>query len=76
VSWQVLPGVADLKFQGVTVDVYPSWDAVFKDFGFAEHFKKAHPDMEVGTTMEAFEKLRTLTSSELYTLEDMVTPAK
>ncbi len=73
---QVLPAGSDLKFQAVTVDAYPSWDAVFKDFGFAEHFKKAHPDMEVGTTMENFDKLRTILASDLYTVEDMVTPAK
>jgi hypothetical protein len=76
VNVQVLPGGSALKFEAVTVDIYPSWDAVFKDFGFAEHFKKAHPDMEVGTTMQAFEKLRTILSSELFTVEDMVTPAK
>jgi hypothetical protein len=32
--------------------------------------------MEFGTTIEQFEKLRTITSSQLYSLEDMVTAAK
>jgi hypothetical protein len=73
---QVLPNGSDLKFQGVTVDIYPSWDAVFKDSGIAEHFKKVHPDMELGTTFEKYEKLRTILSLELYTVEDMVTSAK
>ena len=73
---QVLPNGSDLKFQGVTVDIYPSWDAIFKDSGIAEHFKKVHPDMELGATFERFDKLRTLLSLELYTVEDMVTWTK
>jgi hypothetical protein len=76
VNVQVLPGGSDLKFQAVTVDVYPSWDAIFKGLGFAERFKKVHPDMEIDTTMETFEKLRTILSSELYVVDEMVTPAK
>jgi hypothetical protein len=66
-----------MKFQGVTVDVYPTWDSVFKGQSqIGEHFKKAHPDMEIGTTLENFEKLRTIESTDLYFLQDMVVPAK
>ena len=74
---QVLPGGADLPFQAVTVDVYPSWDAVFAESPhFAENFKKAHPDMEIGTTMEKLDQLRTIVSRTLFTVDDMVTSAK
>jgi hypothetical protein len=76
VNVQVLPAGSDLKFQGVTVDIYPSWDAVFKSIGFAERFKKVHPDMEIGTTMENAEKVRTILSTQLFQVEDMVVPAK
>jgi hypothetical protein len=76
VNVQVLPNGNAMEFQAVTVDIYPSWEAVFEDPRYMEHFKKAHPDMEIGTTMENFEKLRTILSSELYRVEDMVTPAK
>ena len=37
---------------GVTVDVYPSWDAVIKsmiDPEFVNRWRKIHPDMEMGT---------------------------
>jgi len=77
INVKVLPRGSDLAFQGVSVDVYPSWDAVFADDAkFYDRFKKVHPDMELGTTMEQFEKLRTIVSSQLYSLEDMVTAAK
>jgi hypothetical protein len=77
VNVKVLPRGSDLPFQGVSVDVYPSWDAVFAgDPKFVDRFRKVHPDMEFGTTIEQFEKLRTITSSQLYSLEDMVTAAK
>ena len=77
VNVQVLPSGADLPFQAVTVDVYPSWDAVFAgNSHFPENFKKAHPDMEIGTTMEKLDTLRTIVSRTLFTLDDMVTSAK
>lgn len=74
---QVLPGGSDLKFQGVTVDTYSSWNDVFReDPQFVERFRKVHPDREFGTTFEQFEKLRTLVSLQLFTAVDVVTPAK
>jgi hypothetical protein len=77
VNVKVLPRGSDLPFQAVTVDVYPGWDAVFKgDAQFVERFKRVHPDMEFGTTIEHIEKLRTIVSTHLFALEDMVTPAK
>ncbi len=77
VNVQELPGGTNLPFQAVTVDIYPSWDAVFKDDPqFVERFKRVHPDMEFGTTIEHFEKLRTQASIQLLTVVDMVTPAK
>jgi hypothetical protein len=74
---QVLPGGSDLKFQGVTVDVYPSWNDVFRDDPqFIERFRKVHPDREFGTTFEQLDKLRTLVSLQLFTAVDVVTPTK
>jgi hypothetical protein len=76
VNTQTLPAGSNLKFDAVTVDIYPSWDAVFKSIGFPERFRKVHPDMDAGTTMENFAKLRTILSAELFAVEDMVTPAR
>lgn len=77
VNVRVLPGGANVPFQAVTVNVYPSWDAVFQgNAPVPEHFKKTHPDMEFGTTMERIEKLRTIVSRELYTVDDMVGQVK
>jgi hypothetical protein len=74
---QVLPGGVDLKFQGVTVDVYPSWNNIFKDDPqSSERFRKVHPDREFGATFEQFQKLRTLVSLQLFTAVDVVTPTK
>ena len=69
----VLPGGTNTPFQAVTVDIYPSWDAVFTGNSHVlEHFKKAHPDGEFGTTMERIAKLRTIVSRELFTVADML----
>jgi hypothetical protein len=68
----VLPGGADLPIDAVTVDIYPSWDAVFTGRSHVkEHFQKAHPDMEFGTTMERIDNVRTIVSRNLFTVADM-----
>jgi hypothetical protein len=73
----VMPGGTDLPYQAVTVDVFPSWDAVFADDPqFADRFRKVHPDMELGTTFEQFEKLRKRGSIRLFELVDMISAAK
>lgn len=74
-GWSVnglwFPFGKDLPYQGVTVDVFPNWDAVFKeDPKFEENFKKAHPDM--ATSDEEMEKIRTQAVVQLYKVEDMI----
>jgi hypothetical protein len=49
---------------------------MFKDLSFADTFKKVHPDMEIGTTFETYEKLRTIISTNVYQLGDVVSSAK
>ena len=73
----VFPGGADVKFNAVTVDAYPTWESVFSgDFQhFYQLWQKAHPDMELGTTFEQTEKLRRLGDLNLYVIQDMITRA-
>lgn len=72
----VMPGGADLH-QGVTVDVYPSWDAVWKDDPkFAERFKKVHPDMDLEKSFTQMVKVRTQARINMYFVEDMIGAAK
>jgi hypothetical protein len=74
---QVLPRGSDLPYQAVTVDVFSSWDAIYTGFAqLGDRFKKVHPDMELGTTFEQFEKLRTILSTKTFVLEDMISAAK
>jgi hypothetical protein len=68
---------SQLPYQGVTVDVYPSWDAVWKeDSQFMDRFKKVHPDMQVDPTFEKMEKTRTMVKQELYAIDDMISAEK
>jgi hypothetical protein len=74
---QELPNGSDLKYEAATVDVYPSWDAYFKfGNGFAERFKKVHPDLDINQTFDNYEKLRTIGLLEMLSVEDFVAPAK
>jgi hypothetical protein len=68
---------SDLPYRGVTVDVFPSWDAVFKgDPQFADRVKKVHPDKDLNAMFEQIEKSRTMIKSELYAIDDMITCCK
>jgi hypothetical protein len=69
---QVFPMGSKDKNLASTVDAYPTWESMFTDPGFEARFKKVHPDMEMGTTFEHFGKLRTIESTVLYHVEDVV----
>jgi hypothetical protein len=74
VNVQAMPFGTDTPYQGVTVDVYPSVEAAFaEDSQFLDRFRRVHPDMEFGTTIEHFEHLRTQSLVHLYSLDDIVT---
>ena len=74
---QVFPGGSDAKFNAVTVDVFPSWEAIFKDQSrIVEMFRKTHSDMELGTTFEQYEKLRTELSTNIFVVQDLINATK
>lgn len=74
----VFPGGADVKFNAVTVDVFPAWDSIFNtDF---QHFnalwQKVHPDMELGTTFEQYDKLRHQGDVDVFVAQDAILSTK
>ena len=74
---RIFPSGANTPFQAVTVDIVPNWKEIFQPSGdFAATFRKSHPDMEVGTTFEQYEKLRTIMATDVFHLEDHVSAAK
>ncbi len=69
------PRGSENRRNGVTVDVYPSWDAVTKsmiDPEFVNRWRKIHPDMEIGTTFEHYDKLRNNLTANLFKVDDMI----
>ena len=74
---RILPGGSDQAYQAVTVDVFPTWESIYKDdTQFVERWHKVHPDMELGTTFEKYEKLRSLAKSQLYVVQDLIQSTK
>lgn len=72
----VFPGGADVKFNAVTVDIYPTWASIFADFNFYELWRKVHPDMEVGTTFVQYDKLRHQGNIDIFVLQDAIASTK
>lgn len=74
----VFPGGTDVKFNAVTVDVYPTWDSIFySNFKhFSELWQKAHPEMEFGTTFEQYDRLRHQGDVDIYLVQDTITSTK
>ena len=74
---RVFPSGANTPFQAVTVDIVRSWKEIFQPSGdFANSFRKSHPDMELSTTFEQYEKLRTIISTNVSHLDDDAWEAK
>jgi len=74
---RVFPSGSNTPFQAVTVDIVPSWKEIFQPSGdFVTTFRKSHPDMEVGTTFEQYEKLRTIIATDIFHLDDSISAAK
>lgn len=60
-----------------TVDLFPSWDAAFKEYDtIMDTWKKVHPDMDINSTMGQFGKLCAIEHTVLYKIADMVVPKK
>lgn len=69
------PRGSENRINGVTVDVYPSWDAVTKsmiDPEFVNRWHKIHPDMEIGTTFEHYDKVRNNLTANVFKVDDMI----
>ena len=78
-SWMVnrpvLPSGTDMKYQAITLDVYPSWDSAFATRSVSDTFKKIHSGRNLETTFEAINKSRDLARRELLYVQDKVAAA-
>jgi hypothetical protein len=72
----VLPSGTDTKFQAVTLDVFPSWEAAFKPRPVADTFKQVHSGKDIEQTFEKLGKSRDLARRELLVFEEKVVPAR
>ena len=74
----VFPGGNDVKFNAVTVDVFPTWDSIYSaDFQhLSELWKKVHPEMEFGAAFEQYDKLRHQGDVDIYVVEDTIASTK
>ena len=75
---QFMPRGAEDRGITYTVDIYPSWDAVFNFFGpkFPDRWKKVHPDMPIDQGMAQERKLDTIEHTWLYNVVDVIQPSK
>ncbi len=65
---QFLPRGAKDADTTYTVDIYPSWDAMFKFFGdgFSDRWKKVNPDVPIEQGMDQEHKVDTIDHTILY----------
>jgi|SRR6185437_8555511 len=75
---QFLPRGAKDQDTTYTVDIYPSWNAVFAFFGpsFPERWKKIHPDVPINQGMDQEHKLDTIEHTILYNVVDAIGASK
>lgn len=70
VSVPVIPAGTDLKYQATTIDVYPSWEAIFDARPLVETFKTVHPNENIDQTFEKMGKVRDLARRELFVIDE------
>ena len=75
---QFMPRGAKDQGATYTVDIYPSWDALFKFFGpsFSDRWKKVNPDIPIGQGMDQEHKVDTIEHTVLYHVVDAVGASK
>jgi len=75
VAQLVFPGGTGTKYQAVTLDVLPNWDAAFKGFPVDKTWKQVHPDKDLNQVFEKLDKTRDLDLRTLVVLEDTIVPS-
>jgi hypothetical protein len=75
---QFLPRGAKDQGDTYTVDIYPSWDAMFKFFGpgFGDRWKKVHPSVPIEQGMDQEHKVDTIDHTVLYHVVAVVQASK
>ena len=75
---QFLPRGAKDQGNTYTVDIYPSWDAMFKFFGpgFSDRWKKVNPGVPIEQGMDQEHKVDTIDHTVLYHVVQMVQASK
>ena len=70
VNVPVLPSGTDVTYQGVSIDVFPSWEAAMKGPAVENTFKKVHPGKNIDAMFETLTKSRDLGRRELMVVEE------
>lgn len=75
---QIMPRGDKDRGNTYTVDIYPSWDAVFKFFGpgFSDRWKKIHPDVPMNQGMDQEHQFDTIEHTVLYHVVDAISVSK
>jgi hypothetical protein len=71
-SVKMLPSGTDTVYSAYTGDMFPSWEAAFKNRSIEQAFAEAHPGKNIDATFEGMDKLRSLGQRELWTVVERV----
>jgi hypothetical protein len=63
---RIYPSGTGEPYSAITVDIFPSWDAMFKQKPLAEYMRQIHPNMTEQEFSEKTTKARDLVSREVY----------
>ena len=63
---RVVPAGTDMPYQAITVDVFPSWDKMWRQKPIGDFVKKAHPGMQLDDFLAKTDASRDLIHSDLF----------
>jgi len=76
---RLIPDGSAMRYNVLTADVYPSWDAYFQfqtSPKFLDIWKQVHPDVDPNAAFADYAKTVDRVSVELWVIDDLVTAAK
>jgi hypothetical protein len=79
VDLRVVPSGPELQYDGVTVDVFPTWDAYFSftsNRKLGELWNKVHPDLTFEQAFTEYPKVTTQILRQLWVVEDLISASK
>lgn len=69
---RAIPQGDDLKYNAITVDIFPTWAALGEGIGALERWKKVHPNLDVADYLGLLDNVRTVHRRQVFQIAELI----